>query len=195
MTDGGGIFVALTSCRDEERVEEFLTWYAEVQFRNALTVDSIDAATLYRSTEPGELGFLAIYSLTGDVADTAAQIRAAIEDRHAAGNLTELSGGSLRPSVQSRETDDIITIWVTRFRRCRRYLGEKRGAAPVLQHGGQTAGNIGQLRIEAVESGRQVIHRPAHLQSQRDQTLLGTVVQVTLDAAASVVGGSHDPCP
>jgi hypothetical protein len=39
----------------------------------------------------------------------------------------------------------------------------------------------------------QVIHRSAHLQSQRDQTLLGTVVQVTLDAAASVVGGSHDP--
>jgi hypothetical protein len=49
MTDGGGIFVALTSCRDEERVEDFLTWYAEVQFRNALTVDGVDAATLYRS--------------------------------------------------------------------------------------------------------------------------------------------------
>jgi hypothetical protein len=32
MTDGGGIFVALTICRDEERVEEFLTWYEEVQF-------------------------------------------------------------------------------------------------------------------------------------------------------------------
>jgi hypothetical protein len=90
MTDGGGIFVALTSCRDEERVEEFLTWYAEVQFRNALTVDGVDAATLYRSTEPGELGFLAIYSLTGDVADTTARFRAAIEDRHAAGDLTEL---------------------------------------------------------------------------------------------------------
>lgn len=89
MTDGGGIFVALTSCRDEERVEEFLTWYAEVQFRNALAVDGVDAATLYRSTEPGEPGFLAIYSLTG------------------------------------------------------------RGAAPVLQHGGQTAGNIGQLRAAA----------------------------------------------
>jgi hypothetical protein len=90
MTDGGGIFVALTSCRDEERVEEFLTWYAEVQFRNALAVDGVDAATLYRSTEPGEPGFLAIYSLTGDVADTAARFRAAIEDRHAAGDLTEL---------------------------------------------------------------------------------------------------------
>jgi hypothetical protein len=79
MTDGGGIFVALTSCRDEERVEEFLTWYAEVQFRNALAVDGVDAATLYRSTEPGEPGFLAIYSLAGDVADTAARFRAAIE--------------------------------------------------------------------------------------------------------------------
>ena len=33
MTDAGGVFVALTNCRDEERVEEFLTWYAEVQFR------------------------------------------------------------------------------------------------------------------------------------------------------------------
>jgi hypothetical protein len=57
MTDGGGIFVALTSCRDEERVEEFLTWYEEVQFRNALAVDGVDEATLYRSTEPGEPGF------------------------------------------------------------------------------------------------------------------------------------------
>jgi len=82
MTDGGGIFVALTSCRDEERVEEFLTWYAEVQFRNALAVDGVDAATLYRCTEPGEPGFLAIYSLTGDIADTSARFRAAIEDRH-----------------------------------------------------------------------------------------------------------------
>jgi hypothetical protein len=90
MTDGGGIFVALTGCRDEERVEEFLTWYAEVQFRNALSVDGVEAATLYRSTEPGEPGFLAIYSLAGDVADTAARFRAAIEARHAAGDLTEL---------------------------------------------------------------------------------------------------------
>ena len=90
MADGGGIFVALTSCRDEERVEEFLTWYEEVQFRNALNVDGVDAATLYRSTEPGERGFLAIYSLTGDVEDTAARFRAAIEERHAAGDLTEL---------------------------------------------------------------------------------------------------------
>ena len=32
MTDGSGAFVALTSCRDQERVEEFLTWYAEVRF-------------------------------------------------------------------------------------------------------------------------------------------------------------------
>ena len=90
MTDGGGMFVALTSCRDGERVEEFLTWYAEVQFRNALAVDGVDAATLYRSAEPGELGFLAVYSLAGDVADTAARFRAAIEERHAAGDLTEL---------------------------------------------------------------------------------------------------------
>ena len=90
MADGGGIFVALTSCRDEERVEEFLNWYQEVQFRNALAVDGVDAATLYRSAEPGELEFLAIYSLTGDFADTAARFRAAIEDRHAAGDLTDL---------------------------------------------------------------------------------------------------------
>jgi hypothetical protein len=65
MTDGGGIFIALTSCRDEERVEEFVTRYQEVQFPNALAVDGVDAATLYRSTEPGAPGFLAIYSLTG----------------------------------------------------------------------------------------------------------------------------------
>jgi hypothetical protein len=90
MTDGGGIFVALTSCRDEERVEEFLTWYEEVQFRNALAVDGVDAATLYRSTELGELAFLATYSLTGDAADTAGRFRAAIEARHAAGDLTDL---------------------------------------------------------------------------------------------------------
>jgi hypothetical protein len=49
MTDGGGIFIALTSCRDEERVEEFVTRYQEVQFRNALAVDGVDAATLYGS--------------------------------------------------------------------------------------------------------------------------------------------------
>jgi hypothetical protein len=90
MTDGSGVFFALTSCRDEERVEEFLTWYAEVQFRNALAVDGVDAATLYRGTEPNEPGFLAIYSLSGDFADTAARLRAAIEERHAAGDLTEL---------------------------------------------------------------------------------------------------------
>ena len=90
MTDGGGVFVALTSCRDEERIEEFLTWYEEVQFRNALAVDGVDAATLYRSTEPGEPGFLAIYALTGDVGDTAARFWVAIEARHAAGDLTEL---------------------------------------------------------------------------------------------------------
>jgi hypothetical protein len=90
MTDGGGVFFALTSCRDEERVEEFLTWYAEVQFRNALAVDGVDEATLYRSMEPGGPGFLAIYSLAGDAADTAARLRAAIEERHAAGDLTEL---------------------------------------------------------------------------------------------------------
>ena len=90
MTDGGGVFVALTSCGDEERVEEFVTWYEEVQFRNALAVDGVDSATLYRSVESGEPGFLAIYSLTGDVADTAARFRAAIEGRHAAGDLTEL---------------------------------------------------------------------------------------------------------
>ena len=90
MTDSSGVFFALTSCRDDQRVEEFLTWYAEVQFRNALSVDGVEAATLYRSTEPGEPGFLAIYSLAGDVADTAARFRAAIEARHAAGDLTEL---------------------------------------------------------------------------------------------------------
>jgi hypothetical protein len=67
-----------------------LTWYAELQFRNALAVDGVDAATLYQSAEPGELGFLAIYSLAGDVADTAARFRTAIEERHAAGDLTEL---------------------------------------------------------------------------------------------------------
>jgi hypothetical protein len=90
MTDAGGVFVALTNCRDEERVKEFLTWYAEVQFRNALAVDGVEAATLHRSTEPDEPGFLAIYSLTGDFADTVARFRAAIEARHAAGDLTEL---------------------------------------------------------------------------------------------------------
>ena len=90
MTDSSGVFIALTRCRDDERVEEFLTWYADVQFRNALSVDGVQATTLYRSTEPDEPGFLAIYSLTGDVADTAARFRAAIEDRHAAGDLTEL---------------------------------------------------------------------------------------------------------
>jgi hypothetical protein len=90
MTDGSGVFVALTSCRDQERVEEFLTWYAEVQFRNALAVEGVDAATLYRRMEPGEPAFLAIYSLAGDAADTATRFRAAIEDRHAAGDLTEL---------------------------------------------------------------------------------------------------------
>jgi hypothetical protein len=90
MTDSSGVFIALTRCRDEERVEEFLTWYAEVQFRNALSVDGVEAATLYRSTEPDEPGFLAIYSLTGDFADTVARLRATIEARHAAGDLTEL---------------------------------------------------------------------------------------------------------
>jgi hypothetical protein len=90
MTDSSGVFIALTRCRDEERVEEFLTWYAEVQFRNALSVDGVEGATLYRSTEPDEPGFLAIYSLTGDFADTTARLRATIEARHAAGDLTEL---------------------------------------------------------------------------------------------------------
>jgi hypothetical protein len=42
------------------------------------------------SKEPGEPAFLAIYSLAGDAADTATRFRAAIEARHAAGDLTEL---------------------------------------------------------------------------------------------------------
>lgn len=90
MTDSSGVFVALTRCRDEERVEEFLTWYAEIQFRNALSVDGVEAATLYRSTESDEPGFLAVYTLTGDFADTLARLRTTIEARHAAGDLTEL---------------------------------------------------------------------------------------------------------
>jgi hypothetical protein len=90
MTDSSGVFFALTRCRDEKRLDEFLTWYAEVQFRNALSVDGVEAATLYRSAEPGEPGFLAIYSLTGEFADTAGRLRATIEARHAAGDLTEL---------------------------------------------------------------------------------------------------------
>jgi hypothetical protein len=62
MTDGGGIFVALTSCRDEERAEEFLTWYEEVQFRNALAVDGrrrrSDALPKHGTWRAGISGYL-----------------------------------------------------------------------------------------------------------------------------------------
>ena len=61
MTDGGGIFVALTSCRDEERFAEFLTWYEEVQFRN---VSPWTASTQRRSIEIRNLASWAFWLST-----------------------------------------------------------------------------------------------------------------------------------
>jgi hypothetical protein len=49
-----------------------------------------------------------------------------------------------------------------------------------------------QFRPEFVEVGRHRRLRRAQLQRQRDQPLLGAVVQVALDAAPGLVGGGDD---
>jgi hypothetical protein len=51
--------------------------------------------------------------------------------------------------------------------------------------------NIGQLRIEAVESGRQVIHRPAHLQSQRRSYFFGAKPAPVVLASSGLPNGSQ----
>ena len=60
----------------------------------------------------------------------------------------------------------------------------------------QRAGCLGDGLIELpAEFGRHLGLRRAQLQRQRDQPLLGAIVQVPLDPPAGLVGGGYDPGP
>jgi hypothetical protein len=48
------------------------------------------------------------------------------------------------------------------------------------------------LLLEVTEFGRRRLLGHPQLQSQRDQPLLGSVVQVTFQTAARVIGGGDD---
>ena len=63
-------------------------------------------------------------------------------------------------------------------------------AREVLQFGrrvGQSRRDVGQLSSQVAPVGRDIGQRGARRQSERDQSLLGTVVQIALDPAASLV--------
>src|SRR3981081_3721723 len=59
----------------------------------------------------------------------------------------------------------------------------------VLQRVRQTACGLGQLRPQPVQFGRDRGLRHTQRKRERAQPLLRSVVQVTLDAAAALVGG------
>jgi hypothetical protein len=70
-----------------------------------------------------------------------------------------------------------------------------RQLAQLLKGAGQAVGDPGQLRPELGPLGRHGRLGGAEVQHQRDQPLLGAVVQVALDPPACLVTGGHDPCP
>ena len=67
--------------------------------------------------------------------------------------------------------------------------------AQFLQHSRQPGGSPVQLLHRHTGPGRCRRLRGPQLEGERDQVLLGAVVQVTLDPAAGGIGRRHDPCP
>ncbi len=65
----------------------------------------------------------------------------------------------------------------------------------LLQRAGQAVGDPGQLRPEFGLLGRHRRLGGPQVQHQRDQPLLGTVVQVAFDPPPGLVAGGHDPRP
>jgi hypothetical protein len=62
----------------------------------------------------------------------------------------------------------------------------------ILDRTGQTAGSMGDLPLERRKLGRHRGLLGAQLERQRDEPLLGAVVQVTLDPATGLVAGGDD---
>ena len=75
--------------------------------------------------------------------------------------------------------------------------GGCRGRARAARPGRRSASAASQSSCAAssTASGGTAACATAQLQRQRDQPLLGAVVQVPFDAAAGLVGGGHDPRP
>ena len=65
--------------------------------------------------------------------------------------------------------------------------------AQLVQRAGRLADQRVQLLGQLVDLGWYRRLRQAQPQGQRDQPLLGAVVQIPLDAAAGLVGGGDDP--
>ena len=73
----------------------------------------------------------------------------------------------------------------------------------------KAAGDPAEIIDHLADFGRHVLELPgqffsagshrglsgAQPETERDETLLGAVVKVTLEAVAGGVGGGHDPCP
>ena len=67
--------------------------------------------------------------------------------------------------------------------------------AQFLEGGGQPVDDATELGRQLAGGGWHRRLRGTQLQRQRDQVLLGAVVEVALDPAAGGVGGGHDPGP
>ena len=70
-----------------------------------------------------------------------------------------------------------------------------RDLAQLVQRAGRSGGSAVEFRAQLPELGRHRGPRRAQLQRQRNQPLLGAIVQVPLDLPARLVGGGHDPRP
>ena len=76
-----------------------------------------------------------------------------------------------------------------------RRVDAARDLAQLVQRAGHPGDGAVKLRGELGELRRHGRLCPAQLQRQRDEPLLGSVVQVPLDPAARLVGGGHDARP
>ena len=67
--------------------------------------------------------------------------------------------------------------------------------AQVLHRSGELVRDLADLRLELTLVGRHHGLREAQLQAERDQALLGPVVQVPLNPPPGVIRGRYDPRP
>ena len=80
-------------------------------------------------------------------------------------------------------------------------LGQDRGVntarevAELVDRTGQLGGGAIELGGELGEIGRHRCPRRAHLQRDRDEPLLGAVMQVAPETAPGLVGGNNDAFP
>jgi hypothetical protein len=65
----------------------------------------------------------------------------------------------------------------------------------IVLDAGESLGDAGQIVVELAASGRGRHLHGSKREGERHEPLLGTVVQVTLDLSAGLVGSRDDPCP